>query len=246
MMKQILTLILFGALAATEFIYAQAKPVTNNAASTQKTAAEKAALDKKATMEKTAAEKQAAADKALADQKAKLENKSADAQKSAIDAADNVMSKLGFIAWGGYSLTVKNSSQSADTSSTYHGPAGGLHGYYGKALQIGLSGGYSTYGVNSAATVALIPIDLRVRYVLPGGFFIGAFTGYNVFVATPDNGGSKPSLVNTGAYIGYGFEVSESLTIAVFSDFKYLVPTDSNTSYSNVIITPGLGVNFKL
>ena len=167
------------------------------------------------------------------------------------------------MAWGGYNFTVKNDStfQKNDTSSTYGGPSGGVHGYYGGKLQLGLSAAYITYmntqavaatattPAVSATTISIIPVEARVRYMLGDMFFVGAFAGYGAYLATPENTAGKPGFITSGLYAGLNYAISNDLSIALFCDARYLgslnTELDNTVAKGNVLVTPAIGAYFK-
>ncbi|MFO1478623.1 MAG: hypothetical protein U1F40_00330 [Turneriella sp.] len=231
-------------------------PVALTAQAKKKTAAELAA-ERKAAIDKTAVDKRAATEQAAKDKEAALKKKGEDAQSSALAAADKALSSLSLMAWGGYNFTVKNDStfQKNDTSSTYGGPSGGVHGYYGGKLQLGLSAAYITYAntpstaLSSATTVSIIPVEARVRYMLGDMFFVGAFAGYGAYLATPENTAGKPGFITSGLYAGLNYAISNDLSIALFCDARYLgslnTELDNTVAKGNVLVTPAIGAYFK-
>lgn len=229
-------------------------PVALTAQAKKKTAAELAA-ERKAALDKTAADKRAATEKAAKDKEAALKQKGEDAQNSALAAADKALSSLSLMAWGGYNFTIKNDVQKNDTSSTYGGPSGGVHGYYGSKLQLGLSAAYVTYAnapstaVSSATTVSIIPVEARVRYMLGDMFFVGAFAGYGAYLITPENTQGKPGFITSGLYAGLNYAISNDLSIALFCDARYLgslnTELDNTVAKGNVLVTPAIGAYFK-
>lgn len=256
-MKQVISLAMMIALLASGISAQTAAPTKAQTAAQKKAAAEKAAADKKAALDKTAADKKAATEQALKDKEAALQKKGDDLQNKAMAGADAALAKMSLLAWGGYNFTVKNDSafQKNDTSSTYGGPAGGIHGYYGGALQFGLSAGYLTYANapatanSSATTVSIIPVEARVRYMIGDLFFVGAFAGYGAYLATPENTAGKPRFVTSGLYAGFNYAISNDLSITLFCDARYLgsldTALDNSIAKGNLLVTPAIGANFK-
>lgn len=201
--------------------------------------------------------------KAKVAEKVDASAKTGEAEKVKADAAkaqvQDAAMGLEVLGWGGYNLTVKNSDQTATGSSltNYHGPAGGLHAYYSLgnilpigSLDVGLSGGYSTYSKTNDITISLIPIDARARLVFKkifagGDAFVGVLSGYNVYLASGITVSTKPSFIDAGLYLGYSYKIWDELSVTILSDFKYLISTDSSVATGNFIITPGIGVSYK-